>query len=284
MKQGGRNMRPIWKELFIREHIEHVAVLPLSECRVTLPRLLEAEGFAPVSVILFLIPYFGGFPENLSAYAAAEDYHLFVRELYERLSPGLSEIYPDYHFRMYADHSPIDERHATVRAGLGVFGKNGLLLTEKYSSFQFIGEILTDAPAELLGGYSLFPLSSCVGCGKCLAACPTGVLRDEGTDCLSAVTQRKGELSEDETTLMRRCHTVWGCDECQRVCPYTERAINGGTIYTSIPFFRENRIERLTSTALAEMDENTFRRRAFAWRGRGVIERNTILLEKPSKE
>lgn len=277
-------MRPTWKDLFFREHIDSVAVLPLSECRVTLPRLLGADGTIPVSAILFLIPYFGGFPENLSAYAAAEDYHLFVRELYERLSPALSELFPDYHFRMYADHSPIDERLAAVRAGLGVFGKNGLLLTEKYSSFQFIGEILTDAPTELLGGYTLFPLSSCTGCGKCLAACPTGVLRGEGADCLSAITQRKGKLSEEEVALLRRCHTVWGCDECQRVCPYTERAISSGSIYTPIPFFRENRIEHLTSASLAEMDEDTFRRRAFAWRGRGVVERNTTLIEKPSKE
>ncbi len=265
--------------VFKKEHIEKWAVLPLSECEVTLPRLLEREeGFSPKSVILFLIPYFGGFPKNLSAYAAAEDYHLFVSELYERLSPALTALYPDFRFRMYADHSPIDERLAAVRAGLGVFGKNGLLLTEAFSSFQFIGEILTDAPTELLGGYSLFPIRGCEGCGRCLAACPTGVLRGEGTDCLSAITQRKGELTEAETALMQRHNTAWGCDECQRVCPYTQRALASGSIYTPIPFFRENRMEELTEEALARMDEKTFRRRAFAWRGRKTVERNLRLL------
>lgn len=265
--------------VFEKEHIEKWAVLPLSECKITMPRLLERdENFAPKSVILFLIPYFFGFPKNLSAYAAAEDYHLFVSELYERLSPALTALYPDFRFRMYADHSPIDERLAAVRAGLGVFGKNGLLLTEKFSSFQFIGEILTDTPTDLLGGYSLFPIRGCEGCDRCVAACPTGILRSEGKDCLSAITQRKGELTEDEAALMRKHGTAWGCDECQRVCPYTQRAIASGSIYTPIPFFRENRIEELTEEALAKMNENTFLRRAFAWRGRKTIERNLRLL------
>lgn len=273
-------MEKDYRSLFLSEGIDSVALLPFSECKVTLSGLLEKEDFRPESAILFLIPYFGGFPENLSAYAAAEDYHLFVKALHEHLSPALASLFPGYRFRAYADHSPIDERHAAVRAGLGVFGKNGLLLTEKYSSFQFIGEILTDAPTALLGEYILHPLTSCEGCGSCLAACPTGILRGEGADCLSAITQRKGELTETEMALIRRHHTVWGCDECQRVCPYTRRAMQSGSIYTSIPFFRENRIECLTAEMLSGMDKDTFRRRAFAWRGRKTVERNLAVLQK----
>lgn len=264
--------------LFGNEGIEKWAHLPFSACHVTLPRLLEKEkDFTPKSAILFLIPYFGGFPKNLSAYAAAEDYHLFVKELWERLSPRLAARFPRFRFRVYADHSPIDERHAAVRAGLGVFGKNGLLLTPEYSSFQFIGEILTDAPTELLGDYMLFPLRGCENCGKCLSACPTGVLRGEGEDCLSAITQRKGALSPTEEELMRRVGTAWGCDECQRVCPYTERALRTGTLYSPIPFFRKDRIEALTPQTLSALDDAAFRRRAFSWRGRAVAARNASL-------
>ncbi len=267
--------------LFSQEKIEKCATLPFSECRVTLPRLLEKEeGFVPQSAILFLIPYFDGFPKNLSAYAASEDYHLFVKELWERLSPKLADLFPRYHFRIYADHSPIDERHAAVRAGLGVFGKNGLLLTPEFSSFQFIGEILTDAPVEVLGDSPLFPISGCENCGACLAACPTGVLRGETEDCLSAITQKKGELTEEGKDLMRRVGTVWGCDECQRVCPYTRRAQEAGTLNTPIPFFKENRMENLTQASLSRMDDEAFRRRAFSWRGRKTIERNLTLFDE----
>lgn len=263
---------------FAEEKIEKWSFLPFDECHVTLPKLLEADrGFSPKSAILFLIPYFGGFPENLSAYAAPEDYHLFVKVLWERLSPKLTARFPLYRFRMYVDHSPIDERHAAVRAGLGVFGKNGLLLTPEFSSFQFIGEILTDAPTEEIGSYTLFPLRGCENCGRCLSACPTGVLRGEGKDCLSAITQRKGELSAAEKELMKQVGTAWGCDECQRVCPYTTRALTRGTLYSPIPFFGENRIEMLTPKTLSTLDMEAFRRRAFAWRGRAVAERNASL-------
>ena len=279
MKQG-------YKDLLLREGIDSFAILPFSACKVTLPALLEKEpDFKPKSVILFLIPYFAGFPKNFSAYAAAEDYHLFVRELHERLLPSLTTLYPDYRFRMYADHSPIDERLAAVQSGLGVFGKNGLLLTEKYSSFQFIGEILTDAPTDALGEYTLFPIRGCESCGRCLSACPTGILRGEGNDCLSAITQRKGELTEEEKDLMRRVGTAWGCDECQKVCPYTLRAIKAGSIYSPIPFFKRKRIDALTPAVLATLDKSAFCRRAFAWRGRKVAERNAALfVDEATKE
>ena len=267
-------------KLFADEGLTDVAFLPFSACRVTLPRLLEKEGFAPQSVILFLVPYFGGYAENLSAYAATEDYHLFAKELGARLSPALSSLFPDFRFRLFSDHSPIDERHAAVRAGLGVFGKNGLLLTERYSSFQFIGEIITDVPAALWGETPLFPLRGCEGCGRCLSACPTGILRGEGEDCLSAITQKKGELSPDEKALMRKHHTAWGCDACQKCCPYTQRALASGSIYTPLPFFQKNRIHALSSALLSHMPEEEFRRRAFAWRGRKTVERNVALLEK----
>ncbi len=277
-------MRKRIEALFEKEYIFDTAILPLSECRVTLPRLLARKDFTPQSVILFLIPYFHGFPENISAYAAAEDYHLFVKELYERIGSALASLMPTYRFWMFADHSPIDERHAAVRAGLGVFGKNGLLLTEKYSSFQFIGEIITDAPTELLGEVTLSEMKGCLSCGKCLSSCPTGILRGEGEDCLSAITQRKGDLTEENIALMRKENTAWGCDACQRCCPYTERALKEGTIYTPIPFFRENRIEALTPTVLSAMDEETFRRRAFAWRGRKTAERNAAILANGNRK
>ena len=271
-------MKHVLTSFFAEEKIEKWAFLPFDQCRVTLPKLLEREkGFSPKCTILFLIPYFGGFPQNLSAYAAAEDYHLFTKAMWERLSPILATRFPMYAFRMYADHSPIDERHAAVRAGLGVFGKNGLLLTPEFSSFQFIGEILTDAPPEALGSYTLFPLRGCENCGRCLSACPTGILRGEGEDCLSAITQRKGALSPDEEELMRRTKTAWGCDECQKVCPYTVRALARETLYSPIPFFRENRIEALTPKTLSTLTKEAFRRRAFSWRGRSVAERNAAL-------
>ena len=267
------------RALFSEEGIECVSHIPFSLCLTTRPYLYEKKGLSPACALTFLIPYYAGEPKNFSAYAMGRDYHLFVRELEERLLPKLKALYPEYNFLMFADHSPIDERHAAVLSGLGVFGKNGLVLSEEYGSYQFLAEILTDAPAKTFGRFTLFPLASCLDCGACKASCPTGILRGEGEECLSAITQKKGELSENDIALMKRENTAWGCDACQRVCPYNKTALEKGTIYTPIPFFRESLIDRFDSAAIAALDEEAFSERAFSWRGRTVAERNAKIFD-----
>lgn len=268
------------KALFGEEHITSVAHLPFSLCRVTNARLYEKHNFHPQSVILFLIPYFAAEPDNFSAYAAAEDYHFYAEELYARMTERLRALYPTGDFLGFADHSPIDERDAAIRAGLGVYGKNRLLLSSAHGSYQFIGEFLSTLPAEAFGEVTSSPFTLCIGCNACLSACPTGILRGESTECLSAITQKKGELSEEEQTLMRRVGTAWGCDECQKVCPYTREALYRGTAITDIPFFKENLITHLDTQTVEEMPDELFARRAFAWRGRQTVLRNVKILEE----
>lgn len=266
--------------LLAEEHITRAGVLPFSVCRVTNARLYEKHNLVPLSVLVFLIPYFHEMPDNLSVYAASEDYHFYANGLYTRLLQRLKECFPEGEFLGFADHSPIDERDAAVRAGLGIFGKNRLLLSKEYGSYQFIGEILCTLPPEALGSVRLSPFTFCIGCNACLSACPTGILRGENSECLSAITQKKGELSEEEEALMRKVGTAWGCDECQKVCPYNKEALFQKTAYTDIPFFKENLIMHLDTETVEKMDEDAFSRRAFAWRGRKTVLRNTRILEE----
>jgi epoxyqueuosine reductase len=268
------------KTLFEKEHIAHVSHLPFSACHVTKAHLYEKQAFLPQSVLIFLIPYFSVTPENFSSYAAAEDYHLYFEALSARLCAELKALYPEEGFIGFADHSPIDERDAAVRAGLGIYGKNKLLISKEYGTYQFIGEILSTVSPERLGEVKEFPFSLCIGCNACLLACPTGFLRGEGASCLSAITQKKGTLSNEEVALMKKSGTAWGCDECQKVCPYTKEAIHRGSVNSPIPFFNESLITHLTSESVSSLSDEAFACRAFAWRGRETLLRNVRILEE----
>ncbi len=274
---GGRMKKEI-EGFFAENKIEYFAALDYRDVRETSPEIMARESFSPRSVIVFLVPYFVSYPKNLSVYAASLDYHIFIRDISQRLIALMKELYPDNNFVGYGDHSPIDERHAALIGGLGIAGDSGLFINEKYGSYVFIADLVSDLSPEELSAEKK-EIRSCLHCKKCLLACPTGILRGEGTDCLSAITQRKGELSEKEAELMRKCDTVWGCDLCQKVCPY-----NKTPAVTPIDFFREQRIENLTEEILSTLSKDEFKARAFGWRGRAVVERNLkILSEGKSK-
>ena len=257
--------------VLLEEGITEYGILPISEVRVTYADLFSRDGdFSPKSVLMYAVPYYTGLGENLSAYAVSRDYHLYMQSLSARLIAAVNAVYPHATLRAFADHSPIDERHAAARAGLGRLGDNGLLITPRYGTFVFVGELFSDIPAPQ--GGTVYEIEGCEHCGACRRACPTGALSGCG-DCLSELTQRRGDLAPETVRLMKKHHTVWGCDLCQTACPHTRRAIADGVV-TPVAFFREERIPLLDSARLSAMDKVSFKTRAFAWRGRRVVERN----------
>ncbi len=227
------------------------------------------------SVIVCLFPYFVNFQKgNISRYSVATDYHKITKVYLEKLSKnaGLSE------FEIYADISPFDERQLAVDAGLGIIGKNGLLINKKYGSYVFIGLIIlnklmleSDTPLD----------NKCVECGKCIKACPGKALTESGFNikkCLSEITQKKGELTESEKMLIIKTGMVWGCDACSEACP-----MNKDVPETPIPEFKENIITSLKLKDIENLSNKEFLQkypdRAFTWRGKKVLLRNFGVLE-----
>ena len=266
---------------FIRAELEklgirNVAAIPLSLCNITRPYKLEKRGFNDLdslSAVIFTIPYLTrGGDKNISSYAIPRDYHLFCAELFDSVIPKLKAEFPDNKFVGFADDSPIDEVHAAAMSGLGIIGENSLLITEEHSSYVFIGEIITDLAIE---SHREYKISHCEGCGKCHTACP----KIECGSCLSAITQRKGELSQREKDVIKKYGYAWGCDICSEVCPHTKKAIENGTIYTDIPFFKTNLTPNLTKCIVEEMSDEEFSRRAYSWRKKETILRNLTILE-----
>ncbi len=264
------------RELLSSYGIDLAAPAALSDCTVTRPYLLERAGIKTGTAVVMAVPYYTTVCDdparNISVYAVSRDYHLFFARLFDEILPVLRREFPDNRFAGFADHSPIAEAEAAVLAGLGMFGRNHLFLTRAYSSFVFLGEIVTDAilPTEKA------PVSVCTDCGACRAACPVGL---DVQNCVSALTQKKGALDDAEKAALRAHGLAWGCDRCQENCAVTKAAKKAGTLYTNIPFFKEDAIPHLTAAAVLAMSDEEFGARAYAWRGRDVILRNLALLE-----
>ena len=237
------------------------------------PYLLERAGITEGSVIMLAVPY--AVPcekRTVSMYAVAKDYHAYFAALFEAVLPTLRADFPGHIFAGFADHSPVAEVETACMAGLGVIGENGLLLTREHSSYVFLGEIVTTLPTEC----TPMPVQPCHGCGACRRACPVDLCFD---DCLSALTQKKGTLDALQAERLRAHPYVWGCDICQDACPYTVAAKRASTLYTQIPYFREDLIPCPDLALLQGMPDNQFSRRAYAWRGRDTIRRNLKIKE-----
>lgn len=218
-----------------------------------------------VTVISVLFPYYLGeeFYENsnVSRYAVSEDYHIITSELMQKAVERLRRLYPENVFEPFVDNSPLPEVRCAVNAGLGVLGRNSLFINEKYGSWVFLGEIVTDRYFEPYAGQAML----CSGCSECVKSCPMGAITEKGIDrerCLSFLSQRKGELPDAVREKMAEYNCVWGCDVCQKVCPRNRNA-------------QITPIRRFFDTAKPVVTEDdSVEGRAFAWRGKAVIERN----------
>ena len=261
------------KNIIIENGASEVGILRFQDCEIINSRVLSKLDFEPKTVFIGLVPYYTHFCDqdrNISAYALAHDYHLHLKQICEKSISSIQSIYPYAKFAGYVDHSPINEKIAAAKAGLGIIGKHSLLITPKYSSFVFIFELLSD----LVFDVKLHNVEGCEGCNKCISACPVGAFSP--TQCLSAITQKKGELSTKEKSLIANSGYAWGCDICQLVCPHTVKAINAHTIYTDSQWFNSNVITTPTINTIE--DTNDFQLRAYSWRGSQTLLRNIAIL------
>ncbi|MGI5894221.1 MAG: epoxyqueuosine reductase [Candidatus Merdivicinus sp.] len=260
-------IRPYLQEAGITEagSVPFASCLPLLECRAK-ARLPQNAA----SVIICALPYYTGeWPgRNLSRYAIVPDYHTVSMQL---LKPVCERLTADFgaKFEPFADNSPIREVDAAARAGLGVVGENGLLLTTRYGSWVFLAEIVTDLSLS----YTEQPVKHCIACGNCRKACPSGCITDGKIDpdrCLSAITQTKRDLTPEEIALIRKGGLIWGCDRCQEVCPYNQHAEE-----TPLSAFREEIHPVFTSDDL----DGSLKTRACGFRGPKPLQRNLEILK-----
>ncbi len=165
----------------------------------------------------------------VARYARGRDYHQVVGKGLQALAHRLEALagHPFRH-RAYVDTGPLLEREVAMRAGLGWFGKNTLLIHPRRGSYFFLGVLLTDLPLPPSGP---FKEDHCGTCRRCLDACPTGALlgrADDGaplmdaTRCISYLTiELKGPIPRELRPAIG--NRVFGCDICQEVCPWNAK-------------------------------------------------------------
>ena len=262
------------KKYFAQYSIEYVGsckfddVFPLLECRAK-KRIPENSK----TVILCLFPYYvGGYENrNISRYALGSDYHNLAGDMLKEIAKNLRIAYPEYKFEAFIDSSPIREVYAASLAGLGSVGLNNQLINEKYGTYTFIGEIVTDG--EFFEENPKINKKLCLNCKKCLNACPTKALTEKGFTkeiCRSFITQKKKDLSDFEVNEIKKGGMVWGCDICNDACPY-----NKNPILSPIKTMYENITEKITEENILKISG-----KAYEYRGEKVIRRNIGIVKK----
>jgi len=177
------------------------------------------------SAIVVALDYGGRQPAGtLARYARGRDYHSVLKErLYALLRWVEAEAGTRVSGRPYVDTGPILERDLARLAGLGWFGKNTLLINPGRGSFLFLGALFVDLELE---PDAPFEEEHCGTCRRCIDACPTTAIGDDGvldaTRCISYLTiEKRGAIPLE----WRRSigSLVYGCDICQDVCPWNIR-------------------------------------------------------------
>ena len=232
----------------------------------------------PRSAIVCLFPYHVPYSgaTNLARYTWATDYHLVVTDYLQRLVDELSSTNPSELFSIHCDTSPLADRYMAYLAGLGFYGKNKCFINPIWGSYIVIGTVLTTLEFE-----PNTPMTeTCLGCNRCISAC-LGKCLDHNEfkydTCKSYLTQKKGDLTDDEQSIVGKSPLIFGCDMCQEVCPHNKDLPTTPIVeFQSIEPYVD--IEELESISNKEFKAK-YGHRAFSWRGKKILIRNNEYID-----
>jgi epoxyqueuosine reductase len=159
----------------------------------------------------------------ISIYARGRDYHKVIRARLQQLADRIKGEIGPFGYRVFTDSAPVMEVALTEKSGLGWRGKHTLLLNREAGSMFFLGEILVDVPLPVDA-----PITQhCGQCRACIDVCPTqaiiGPYQLDARRCISYLTiELKGSIPVELRPLIG--NRVYGCDDCQSVCPWNKFA------------------------------------------------------------
>jgi epoxyqueuosine reductase len=160
----------------------------------------------------------------ISRYALGRDYHKLMRRRLQQLATRIEAAIGAYGYRVFVDSAPVLERALARNAGLGWVGKHSNLIHPRAGSWFFLGEIYTDLDLQP----DLPTVNDhCGTCTSCIEACPTGAIvapyQVDARLCISYLTiELRSSIPEALRPLIG--NRIFGCDDCQAVCPWNRFA------------------------------------------------------------
>ena len=192
----------------------------------------------------------------VARYALGRDYHKLMRNRLQKLAARIAEEVGPFGFRVFVDSAPVLERALARNAGLGWIGKHTCLIDRDGGSWFFLGEIYLDLPLPIDAPAS----AHCGTCTRCIDVCPTQAITApyqlDARRCISYLTiEHEGAIPEDLRPAIG--NRIFGCDDCQLVCPWNKFARR-----TDEPDFRaRNDLDTASLAELFAWDEDEFLRR-----------------------
>ena len=236
------------------------------------PKLIREDAKSIIALGVSYNKIFKGNIDNkirgkISIGAMGIDYHIIIKEKLEYIKSKLNKDGD-----IFVDTGPLVDREVAKRCGLGQIGKSGNIINKKLGSIFFIGYIVTDI--ELKPTKNIYNEDLCKDCNKCIVACPSGSILEDGFNykmCISYLTQKKQLETEKEKSLINR--QIYGCDICQKVCPYNKDVYVEEIFDVDIFYPNIEDILNMTNKQF----ENTYKKSACGWRGKKILQRNAII-------
>ncbi|HWH38440.1 MAG TPA: tRNA epoxyqueuosine(34) reductase QueG [Usitatibacter sp.] len=159
----------------------------------------------------------------VSRYALGRDYHKVLRARLQALADRMTGELGAFHYRVFTDSAPVMEVSLATRSGLGWRGKHTLLLSREAGSLFFLGELFVALDLSKDAATT----AHCGSCARCIDVCPTNAIvapyQLDARRCISYLTiEHGGSIPEALRPLMG--NRIYGCDDCQLVCPWNKYA------------------------------------------------------------
>lgn len=206
-----------------------------------------------------------------SKYTLGRDYHKVVSEYLKKICDFIETLGGKAIY--FVDSNSLPERYIAYLCGIGFIGKNNMIITEKYGSYVFLGEIITNLQIE-----TDKPIEQkCGSCDLCMNTCPTKAVNKNGSCpniCLSYITQKK---DIEDVWFKKLKGRLFGCDSCQDVCPF-----NKGISFSGLKEFAPYEyMKNVSLEELINIDNKTFKEKysitSCGWRGKNVLMRNALI-------